>query len=188
MPLGLYVGCVCFLLAIVAAFDVVPPLLLYAAFCVGTTIIGTFGFWRLRNSQPTRVAVLSVRSSKSTIPAYWFVATGILALSLLATPTPTAILMCVSALLSLFVAWRTTALAAMLSGVDLPAEQLVDDRLRFNRSTLGMAYALAQVCAFWLQQRFVDAVQMSVFALSIGSVVAFSVWLTLRRARSVRLA
>jgi hypothetical protein len=79
-----------------------------------------------------------------------------------------------------------TLLPAMLTGVDVPAEQLVDDRLRFNRSTMPLFYALAQTFAFCVQFRDLNSVETAAFGLSF-LWVAFWIWITLWRARPVRL-
>jgi TRAP-type C4-dicarboxylate transport system permease large subunit len=161
--------------------------------CFSAALIVALAFWRLRNSQPTRVAALTVRTSESVIPAYWFVASAICALLVLSFGSSrgyelSAIIVCVSALLTTFIAWRMTLLPALLTGEDIPAEELVDQRLRFNRSTTCMIYALVQTFVFCSQFGDLNAQQLAIAALSLVLWAAFGIWFTFRRRRQVRLA
>lgn len=191
-PIGLYVGAVCMVLAILSAFNLASFALLYAAFCFSSAVFAAFAFWRLRNSQTTRAAVLTVRKSDSVIPTYWFVASaaaGLLLLSFAGDPKYglSAILVCVSVLATTYIAWRMTLLPALLSGEDVPAEQVVDDRLRFNRSTTCLVYAFVQTFAMCCQAGFVNDLQAAANVLSLLWIV-FPIWITLRRRVAIRLA
>ena len=191
-PIGLYLSVVLLLLAAASALNVATLPLLYSILCVVAPLITAVTFSQLRNLQPIRAAVLTVRTSGSVIPVYWFVAaalSALFALSFVNVPSYTipAVIVCISSLATIYMAWRMTLLPAMLSGEDIPAEQLVDDRLRFNRSTMCMFYALAQTFVFCLQFRDLDALQTAALLLSF-SAIGFYVWITLWRYRAVRLA
>ncbi|HEY9180051.1 MAG TPA: hypothetical protein VIO32_04990, partial [Candidatus Baltobacteraceae bacterium] len=136
VPLGLWNGGLCFVLAAAAATGRIQPALLYAFMCFGMAGGVAAVFLRLRNSQPTRVAVLSARTASSVLPAYWLYAAIVGALGVLAYTTDAAYrdaatIVSFSSLVSIAITWRLANLPALLSGVDIPAEQLVDDRLRF---------------------------------------------------------
>lgn len=195
-PIGLYLSGLFLLLALAAAFNVsVASFLLFfvLAMCIGVPLVTVLTFSRLRNSQPIRAALLAVRTSNSVIPTYWFVASAICALlplSFASVPNNAlpAIVVCGSSLLTIYMAWRMTLLPALLSGEDIPAEQLVDDRLRFNRSTVCMFYALLQTFMFCNLSRGVTDLQTAAFYVCLVSVIAFWAWITMWRYRAVRLA
>lgn len=193
-PIGLFLSGIFMLLALAAAFNVSRMMLFFVlAICVGTPIITVLTFSRLRNLQPIRAALLAVRTSNSVIPTYWFVVAATCALLVLsfanvpgyALPS---VIVCISSLMTVLMAWRMTLLPAMISGEDVPAEQLVDDRLRFNRSTVCMFYALLETWMFDNLVRSTTALQAIAFYVSLVSVVAFWLWITLWRYRAVRLA
>jgi hypothetical protein len=191
-PIGLYTAAVMLLIAVLAALNIGAPTQMYSLFCIATPLIAAAAFLRLRNLQPTRAAVLSVRTSDSVIPSYWFVAAAISALLVLSFASDPAYalaagIVCAASLMTIYIAWRMTLLPAMLTGVDVPAEQLVDDRLRFNRSTMPLFYALVQTFAFCMQFRSVNSIETAAYYVSLLWVV-FMIWTTLWRARPVRLA
>lgn len=195
VPLGLWMGWFSFLLAAVAATGTVhPPTVLYAVLCLGMSLGVAAIFLRLRNSQAMRVALLSARSVDSVMPSYWFVAAVISALSLLAYTTDSqyrlaAILVSVSSLISVALAWRLANLPALLSGIDIPAEQIVDDRLRFYRSRSAMVFAVAETfvfCAQALGER--NPAQLVSYLITTVLFFAFAAWMFRRQFAKVRLA
>lgn len=193
-PVGLFLSGIFVLLALAAAFNVRGMMLFFVlAICVGTPVITVLTFSRLRNLQPIRAALLAVRTSNSVIPAIWFVvaaACALLVLSFANVPgyALPAFVVCISSLTTVFMAWRMTLLPAMISGEDVPAERLVDDRLRFNRSTVCMFYALLETWMFDNLVRSTTTLQTVVFYVSLACVLAFWAWVTLWRYRAVRLA
>ncbi len=193
-PIGLFLSGIFLVLALAAAFNIRGLMLLFVlAVCAGTPLINALAFSRLRNVQPVRAALLAVRPSTSVIPAYWFAAAAMCALLVLSfayTPgyAVPAVVVCISALTTVVIAWRMTLLPAMLSGDDIPAEQLVDDRLRFNRSTVCMFYAILETWMFANVAGGVTVLQTVAFYLSLACAVAFLAWITLWRYRAVRLA
>jgi hypothetical protein len=192
--LGLWMGGWSFLLAAACAASRVQPILLYAVFWLGMALLIAAAFLRLRNSQPTRVAVLTVRSTAAVIPPVWFCAGAACALTLLSGVTdpeyrlPAAIVTS-SSLLTALIAWRLTTLPALLSGVDVAAEQIVDDRLRFLRSSVALSFSFVQTLAF-ASQMLHDATawRWAAYALSMGVSVAFAVWIVRRQCTKVQLA
>lgn len=192
-PIGLYLSALFFLLAVAAAFNVHGfLLLLVVAMCVGVPLVTALTFSRLRNSQPVRAALLAVRSSSSVIPAYWFVAAAVCALLVLSFANVPervvpAIVVCVSSLVTIYMAWRMTLLPSLLAGEDISAERLVDERLRFNRSTVCMFYALLETFTFCNVYGGLSEMQSAAFYVCLAAAVAFWVWITLWRYRAVRL-
>ena len=193
VPLGAWIGWFSFVLGIVAAMGA-DPTLLYAALCFGTTLGVAAAFLQVRNSQPTRVALLSARYPESVIPSYWFYAAIISALMLLSFAivgkhAAAADIVMVSALLCIGMAWRLTALPALLSGEDIPAEQVIDDRLRFYRSRAAMMLAVVQTFVFCLlQSGALNATQTITYALTGVVYIAFAIWMIRRQFAKVRLA
>ena len=194
VPLGMWLGAFSVLLGAVAATGRILPALLYALLCLGSAFgIGAI-FLRLRNSQPTRVAMLCARSPESVIPAYWFGIAVLSALSVLtyaANPAyrVAAVIVAVSALLTVAIAWRLTNLPALLSGVDITAEQLIDDRLRAYRSQAAMVFALVQTFVFCSQVLADFTVAQSIsYGLTAVIWIAFAIWMFRRRFAAVQLA
>jgi hypothetical protein len=145
-----------FVLAGIGAATSVPPVLLYAVFCL--LLAGTIAlmFLQLRNAQPKRVAVLTARTPSRVIPM-WMVGVALLGsltpLAYAAKPqyTVIAIIICCTAIATLVVALRLTQLPALLQGDDLPAEVFIDDRLRAHRSAAPLLLAVVQPVAFLSQ-------------------------------------
>ncbi len=143
-------------LAAISAFTPVPPVLMYAVFCLWISAIIALTFIQLRNAQPKRVAVLSPRTPSAVIP-WWIVAGVVLsALAPLVYVTQPAyavgaIIICCSTLATLAVAWRLTQLPALLQGQDLPAEVFIDNRLRAHRSGGPLILAVVQPFALMSQ-------------------------------------
>lgn len=195
VPLGLWMGWFSFVLAAVAATGwMQPPAVLYAVMCLGMSLGVAVVFLRLRNSQPTRVAVLSARSVDAVIPSYWFCVAAVSALTVLsyaANPQyrVAAILVTLSSLLSVGLAWRLTNLPALLTGVDIPAEQLVDDRLRFFRSRAAMVFAVCEtfiLCSQVIADR--SMAQEISYAVTAVVWIAFAIWMLRRQFAKVQLA
>lgn len=188
-PLGIWAGIPVALLAIAAAFTSIPVALLYALLCLFVAAANAVGFLRLRNSQPKRVAVLAVRNADSVIPGYWFAVAILCALSVLAfagrpDQTASAIVVCFSSLASAAIAWRLTRLPALLSGVDVEAEQIVDERVRLFRSAATFFYALAQTFVFCTQAAAasnVSTLQIAVYWLNVLPWIAFGIWMVRKR-------
>lgn len=195
VPLGLWMGCFSFILAAVEATGRVhPPAVLYALLCFGMSLGVAAVFLRLRNSQAMRVALLSARTVDSVMPSYWFLAAVISACSVLAYAADSqyrlaAILVSLSSLVSVALAWRLANLPALLSGIDVPAEQIVDDRLRFYRSRAAMMFAVAETfvfCAQLLGDR--TPAQLASYLLTAIVWLAFAAWMLRRQFAKVQLA
>jgi hypothetical protein len=194
--LGLWLGAWSFVLAAVSPTYLVQPILLYALLCAGAALLTAAAFLRLRNVQPIRVAVLSARRTDTVIPPYWFyAATAVALMPLLFASNKQldlpAIIVTASSLLTIAISWRLTKLPALLSGIDIPAEQIVDDRLRFIRSSAALAFGGAQPYAFVSQMmQRPDRAQNAGYCLAIGLVVwiTFTVWMLRRRSAKVELA
>jgi hypothetical protein len=193
-PIGRWIGGVSLILAAFAATTSVPDALLYALLCLSIALASAAAFLRLRNSQRTRVAVLSVRTVDQVLSPVWFALALASSLSLLtfvnlphwATPT---ILVCISSIACVIIAWRLTQLGALLSGQDLPAEQLVDDRLRFHRSSMVLMFAYIQPFVF-VTQIFdrAGAAQFATYVICWIAWAAFLIWTVLRQRRALRVA
>ena len=185
-PLGAYMGAVSVAAGILLAVTPLEVGVLYPLFCLCQTLICALAYWQLRNAQPVRVAVLSVRSSDAVVPSYWFLVAALASLSVLAyTSVPAlrsgAIVVCCSGLLATLLAWRLTALPAMLSGVDIPAEQLVDDRVRLSRSSGCLVFAVVQGFIFCTQALVeTTPLQLAANVLSGLACFAFALWFVWR--------
>lgn len=194
VQLGLWMGSFCFVLAAAAATGRVQPALLYAFMCFGMAAGIAFVFLRVRNSQPRRVAVLSARSVDSVIPSYWFYAAVASAVGILTYATnvsyrDAAMIVSLSSLITVILAWRLANLPSLLTGVDIPAEQLVDDRLRSYRSRAAMVFALVQTFVFCTQAIGEATVpQLISYWLTTVLWVAFGAWMLRRQFAPVRLA
>lgn len=166
-----------FVMAAIAAFTSLAPGLLYAMFCLGLAMTMTGLYLQLRNSQPTRIAVLSARVPGAVIPVWAFVLGGIsalAALSLAAIPSlaAAASIVFVSTAITLFAAWRLTSLPAMLQGVDVPVETLLDQRLRFYRSAGVLILGIVQPFVFCSQ-----ILEQKSQAIAVAYFVTLAVWL-----------
>lgn len=193
-PLGVWLGSYSILLAAVAATGRVQPALLYACLCLGMAAASAVVFLRIRNSQSVRVAVLSARNADSVIPFYWFAIAFASALAVLTYTANTqyrgaALLVAVSSLITTAIAWRLTNLPALLTGVDVSAEQVVDDRLRFFRSRAAMVFAVVQTFVF-CSQVIGDATvpQMASYWFTFAVWISFAVWMIRRQFSVIRLA
>jgi hypothetical protein len=182
-PVGLWAGAICIALGVAAIFTA-SPMLLYGIMCFALATLTAAAYIRLKNTQRLRTAVLAPRSPASVIPPYWFVVAAGLAISVLAFVTLPqealpSILVCCAALASSFFSWRLTQLPAILSGVDVAAEQRVDEKLRFVRSSVPMVFALVQTAVFAMQAGRVDlnALQTAVFFLNLIGWIAFFIWI-----------
>lgn len=193
-PLGVWLGSFSIVLGAVAATGRVQPALLYAFLCLGMAAGSALVFLRIRNSQSVRVAVLSARSSDSVIPVYWFAIACVSALAVLTyTANPqyrgAAVIVTLSSLLTVAIAWRLTNLPALLTGVDVSAEQIVDGRLRFFRSRAAMVFAVVQTFVFCSQA--VGQTTNAEFATYLFTTVvwaAFAVWMLRRQFAAIQLA
>ena len=182
-PLGLFGGAASLLLGIAAVFDVVPGALLYGVFCFSLSAMIAANYLRLRNTQELRTAILAPRSTASVIPVYWFAIAVLCALSMLTFVTipqevlPAA-LVCCSSLASTYIAWRLTQLPALLSGVNVAAEQHVDEKLRFMRSIVALGFGLAQCLVFGMQVHHMqNALQLVAFWISLPALLGLFVWM-----------
>ena len=192
-PTGWWIGAVSILLSILAAFSHVPVGLLYALLCLTMAVVTGAAFLHLRNTQRKRVAVLSPRAPEGTISPLWFLLSVVCAVSILvylgdpvwALP---AALVCASALGTTLIAWRLTELGAILSGVDLPAEQAVDDRLRLYRSSIVLMFALIQPFVFASQITHRSGIEDIAFFVPAVAWITFFFWMLWRQRAAVRLA
>lgn len=193
-PLGLWLGSFSIILGAVAATGRIQPVSLYAVLCLGMAAANAAVFLRIRNSQSVRVAVLSARHADSVIPLYWFALACASALSLLTyTVNPqlrgAALLVMTSSLLTIAIAWRLTNLPALLAGVDVSAEQVIDGRLRFFRSRAAMTFAVVQTFVF-CSQVFgqTTSAQNASYLLTTVVWIGFSVWMIRRQFATIQLA
>ena len=194
-PIGLWVGIPSIALGIIQAFTAVQTGLLYSVLCLVLATATAAAYLRLRNSQRKRVAVLVNRTPASVIPPYWFAVAILSALSVLAYAAEPAftiagIFVCISSLLATAIAWRLTQLPAMLSGTDIAAEQAVDDRLRLQRSSAALIYALVQTFVFctqaWGAVDHATPLELVVQLLNSVPWIAFGIWLA--RKQQARVA
>lgn len=184
-PLPGYVGGTgALVLALIGALTTVPPVLLYALFCLWLAAIIAIMFVQLRNAQPKRVAVLTPRQPAGVIPAWLIVLAVLTALTPLAYVTQAqfatgAILICCSTLATIAVAWRLTYLPALLQGDDVPAEVFVDNRLRAHRSAAPLILAAVQPVAFLSQLEQTNGIETAATALAFAVFVCVALF-TLR--------
>lgn len=180
--MGLYIGGVTIALGIIAALTRIEPGVLYGVACLLLSGITGITYMQLRNMQVKRVAVLAPRVAGSVIPPYWYAIGVINALSILTFITrpelrAATILVCISSLATMAIASRLTHLPALLSGEDVPAEQLVDDRVRALRSCNVLALAMVQPFVF-ASQLLADATNAQVATLffSLAVFLAYLYW------------
>lgn len=192
-PTGWWIGVVSIVLSILAAFSPVPVGLLYALLCLTMAAVTGAAFLHLRNTQRKRVAVLSPRAPEGTISPLWFFLSVVCAISILvflADPVwalPAA-LVCASALGTTLIAWRLRELGAILSGVDLPAEQVVDNRLRLYRSSIVLMFAFIQPFVFASQIVHRSGIEDIVSIVPSLAWLSFFFWMLWRQRAAVRLA
>jgi hypothetical protein len=193
-PIGRWTGFASLALSFAAVFSPLPVGLLYALLCFVVAMTGAATFLQLRNVQRTRVALLSVRTPENVIPPIWFVLAftcALLALIAVGDPawTGPSVLVCCSSIFTMFIAWRLTQLGAILSGEDVPAEQIVDERVRFYRSSTTLMLAFAQPFIFISQMYFNDGLlHWAGYFATCLSFIAFFVWMMRRQRAAVRLA
>ncbi|HET7815506.1 MAG TPA: hypothetical protein VFL13_14160 [Candidatus Baltobacteraceae bacterium] len=184
----------CFVMSAITAVTHVSTGLLYAIFCLGLALTMTALYLQLRNSQPTRIAVLNARTPASVIPVWAFLAAGVSAVCcLLLAAMPhlrvSALVVFASTAVTVFAAWRLTSLPAILQGVDVPVETALDQRLRFHRSAGVFVMGIVQPFVFAsqsLDDRF-PAVWIAYFVTLIP-FFAFAVWVGRRMVAKVSFA
>ncbi len=180
-------------MGIVCWFTALPPALLYGIFCLLLALSSGIAYLQVRNSQTTRVAVLSARTNYSVIPAWAFALATASALSLLTYTSRqdlkiSASIVCCSALATLFVAWRLTQLPALLQGVDLQSETALDERLRFMRSAAPLIFASVQPFVYASQVIAGNTqVQTAAYVLSIVAWIGISLWVMRVQFRAISL-
>lgn len=134
-----------------------------------------------------------MREPEHVIPAVWFFLGMVLALCSLAYLARPAwalasATVCLSSALTLFIAWRLTHLGAILSGQDLVAERIVDERIRFYRSSNAVMLAYAQPFIF-VSQMYEDAgtLHWAAYGITGCAFLAFVVWMLRRQRSAVKL-
>ncbi|HZT12011.1 MAG TPA: hypothetical protein VFA29_04385 [Candidatus Baltobacteraceae bacterium] len=187
-PLGVWTGVASIVLGIVAATTTVLPALLYSALCLTVAAASAAAYLRLKNSQNKRVAVLSNRDQGAVIPDYWFAIAAISCASVLVFVSQdryalSAILVCGASTAAALIARRLTRLPALLSGADVPAEQLVDDHLRFARSAVALVYALVQPFVFCTQLPQDSPLQAAAYVWNWFPWIGFGLWMLWRMRR-----
>jgi hypothetical protein len=192
-PLGVWMGIVSIALSAAAAFSSVSVGLLYTILCLAIAGASAQVFLQLRNSNRTRVAVLSIRTPAEVISPYWFVlAAGSACWTLVFIDQPglklASVLVCVSAIFTSFIAWRLTTLGAILSGDDLPAEKIVDDRLRFYRSSTALVLAYMQPFVFATQTVEDSPLKWIAAIATFLLFIAYAAWMLRRQRAAVRIA
>jgi hypothetical protein len=191
-PIGWFMGAVSLILGAVAVSSKIQDGLLYAMLCLAMAAIFGAVFLRLRNCQRTRVAILAPRSSDATIPWLWFAWSIAAALAVLAYVGSQweipAILVCFSTLATAMIAWRLTRLPAILTGTDLAAEQVVDDRLRRYRACSVLALSFVQPFVLASQDPGRSDLQTVAYWMSWAGFVAFTLWQLRWQRRTVEVA
>lgn len=180
---GFYLSGVSFILAAVAAFTRAQPALLYGILCLEIATVNAVTYFYLRSAPPKRIAVLAPRTTGSVIPSYWFVLAVAGALGVLTSVSNpvyaiSAVVVCVSSLLTTAIAWRLTQLPALLSGEDIATEQLVDDRVRTARSSGALILAMAQpfVLSSQILDRATTDAQLAVLFFTFAVFVVYMIW------------
>lgn len=192
--LGYAAAVFAFLCAFLCGFHVLQPVLLYALFCLGLALTMSGAYLQLRNSQPKRVAVLAPRTPRTVIPDWVFVAAGVsafVALPLVLVPqyAISASFVFLSTLLTLGAAWRLTSLPALLQGVDLGAESLLDSRLRFNRSGTVLILSVVQPFVLCSQAMQSDSpVAVAGYAITLVIFLSVALWFARKLFAKVSLA
>ena len=193
-PIGMWMGAVSLILSPVAGFTPIPVGLLYAIFCFAIAFVSVAVFLRLRNSQRTRVALLSVRKPDQVISPYWFVLAVCSALSLLVyfrfpQWTVSSTLVCVSSLITTHLAWRMTRLGVILTGEDIVAERFVDDRVRLYRNSMTLMFAFAQPFVFVTETLDIAGIaRLACYMVTWLACLAFIVWVFRWQMRRVQPA
>lgn len=187
--LGYYLAALNLVLAFACAVTWLQPSLWYAISCVGMALITGVAYLQLRTSLRRRVAVLAAGRPERTLPSYWISAAAFSALTpLVDLPNPalrfTAIAVCVASVTIAAVAWRLSLMPALLSGVDIPAEQFVDGRLRWMRSTRAMAVAMGVPFVYLSQTSVPHATPLHMVVQELTFVLGFAiVWVMFRKSK-----
>jgi hypothetical protein len=176
-------GAVSLVLAAIAAFTPVQPALLYGILCLEIVFVNAVTYLYLRTVPTKRVAVLAPRTIGSVIPWYWFALAVVSALAVLTYVSKpsyaiSAIVVCVSSLLTIAIAWRLTQLPALLFGDDVATEQLVDDRVRTGRSSSALNLAMVQpfvLCSQVIDRTTTDA-QLAVLFFTLLVFFVYMIW------------
>jgi hypothetical protein len=179
---GLYLSAASFALAAVAAFTRVEPGLLYGILCLEIATVNAVTYLYLRTVPSKRIAMLAPRTTGSVIPWYWFavaIAGALAVLTLVSNPSYaiSAIVVCVSSLLTIAIAWRLTQLPALLTGDDIETERLVDDRVRAARSSSALTLAVAQpfvLCSQVIDRTTTDA-QLAVLFFTLAVFLVYTI-------------
>jgi hypothetical protein len=178
--LGRATGLFAILCAVIAVFTPYPPLMLYAAFCLG--FVGFLGvtYLQLRNTQYKRAASLEIRSPLNVLPVYWYALAFVAALfPLLDLRSPmlqvAAVIVTVCSLTLIVFAWRLALAPALLTGEDPDAEQFVDDRLRFIRTASTLVFAPGITFVYFSQINLIHSSRMH----ELLGVAADLIWITL---------
>lgn len=193
LPLGRWIGILGIALgAADLAWHQFAPLY-YALFQLGATLIAFAAFVRLRNVQRKRVAVLSPRRSAAVIPVPVLLGACVPAVLILSYATRPgmwvpAVLTSVASLACLAMAWRLTELPALMSGVDVPAEHVVDERMRIYRSTVALFWGVLPPFIF-CTQAIGQATIAQLAAYVVSWIVAFGIlcWVLWRVRRPLQL-
>jgi hypothetical protein len=191
--LGVWMGAGSLALSALTLLTNIPVGLLYALLCLVIVAVGASAFLQLRNTQQRRVAVLASRTPDQVIPPYWFLLAALSACSILPFAsrsqwTLATVLVCISSLVTAFIAWRLTMLGAILTGDDVPAEQYVDERVRTYRCSTVMVLALIQPFVFATQavDQFEQVAWIAAIVSGIVLIGFVRIYLRSQR-RSVRL-
>jgi hypothetical protein len=178
--------------AAACAAGVATPALWYAAAFLTFALVMGAAYTRVRAAAGKRVAVLNARDPGSVVPPVWFAAAAGVAIAALVSselraPNWAAALIGASALASTWIAFRVSAMPALLAGDDVAAERYVDERLRFGRTTAVLLLAFVQVFVFVMYD--VGWPRNIPLALSVTLAwVGFSVWTIARKAGSRQVA
>lgn len=130
----------------------ITPVVGYALFCSDVAIILSQIYSGMRNRSVRRAASLQPRSITTSVPIVWYAGgmiSALLPLGLWMYPSARgpAVVVTVACAVILFVALRTSEMAALLAGDDPEIEVYVDNRLRWSRvaGLLALTYAASFV-------------------------------------------
>jgi hypothetical protein len=164
---------------------VTSPVVGYALLCADLAVINSQLYLRMRNRSARRAASLQPRSITSAVPAVWFaggIVASILPLALwnVHSARGSAFVVAVSCAVIVWLAARTSDMAALLAGDDPDIEVYVDNRLRWSRvaGLLVLAYAVSYV---FIAMSKVDAASTSAlinaaFTASWVLFFGFGIW------------
>jgi hypothetical protein len=143
-------GSACIGVGALVFFRMLEPMVGYALLCAGLAATMSQIYLSMRNRTPRRAAVLQPRTPASVVPPFWYVAAlfaSIIPLQTWGVPQlrTGALIVVIASLFVVFVAYRTSSMAALLAGVDPEIEVFVDNRLRWARvsSLLLLAFAIS---------------------------------------------